>query len=167
MSITRKLFLIKSKQNTEICFAYNIDIIMVIKKCGAMFNRLNKRWYISTVQLDDLIKEMDDKVEIIIEEVIDDKPILGDITNYETKKIKYDNKENYKPTFIETDDEEALKITVDGDNIRVKLNVSKKIFSELNKLDCERDYKANELIIKGSQNFFKFCNQKNLKYIFY
>ncbi len=34
---------------------------------------------------------MDDKVEIIIE-VIDDKPILGDITNYETKKIKYDNK---------------------------------------------------------------------------
>lgn len=86
MSQIRKLFLIKAKQNTEICFAYNIDIINAIKKCGAMFNRINKKWIISTDQLDDLIHEMKEKVEVIVEEVVDEKPLFTDITNIESNK---------------------------------------------------------------------------------
>ena len=65
----RKVFLIMYTNCTEISFAYDTETILTIKKFGATFSRSNKKWYISSGKVDDMITTLKQSVEIVIDEL--------------------------------------------------------------------------------------------------
>ena len=180
----RKVFLIMYTNCTEISFAYDTETILTIKKFGATFSRSNKKWYISSDKVDDMITTLKQSVEIVIDELGFEKKTL--VPQFDHKfQIKQrvnqpveENQTYLGPNAIEqsnrkrgydqldSKENNLIRVLSKNGELRVKLNIAKDIYTNLMLLGCTRDYKNHELVFQDPDIFYNYCRNHNKKFIF-
>ena len=178
----RKVLLIKYTNCTEISFAYDINTIQVIRKCGATFSKSSKKWFITSHLVGEMIKELNKTVDIIVDELGFEKKtpfftfdnqkfqskqrmIQPNIT--EDNKAKYSNDLNKQPSGydeLDTKENKPLQISSRDGEVRVKLNIARDIYADMMLLGCTRDFKRHELVFKQPNVFYNYCKDSNIKF---
>ena len=158
--------MIKYTNIAEIFFVYDDTIISFIKKCGALFCKYNKKWYIQSNNVEILEKTLS---QVGLEVVIDDH-------DYAKKKVCFDDKEK---CFILTEKgsdaalarkfagldevdknhDKSLEVIVKGEELRVKLDIPKSIYAGFMKMGCTRDYKNHQIVFKNPDYFYNYCSE--------
>lgn len=179
----RKVLLIKYTNCSEISFAYDINTIQVIKKCGATFSKSSKKWYIASHLVDEMIKALNNSVDIIVDELgFEKKTMLSTFDNQKfqpkqrviqanTKdnRAQYCSDLNNQPSGydeLDTKENKPLQISSRDGELRVKLNIARNIYSSMMLLGCTRDFKRHELVFKEPNVFYNYCKNSNIKFNF-